>query len=230
MTLPDGTITTPTPETRSSSLVESLTAHQSATLSAALLEHPTVALAVTVHVMALQVFYSGHSDDTALQIDARPASFREVEGSPAAVFIDAAREHWSERLPGDPEALFAWCLIQDADTLRGLLAFCVAATVNGVRLKSDHPDDDRMTHAALLAATLKLDVTAWITPTAGNYFGNISKAAIIDVLREIKGDVAPAWSGMKKTELAAIAEREVRGTGWLPTLLRAPQTLPHSAT
>jgi hypothetical protein len=36
-------------------------------------------------------------------------------------------------------------------------------------------------------------------------------AAIVDVSREIKGDVAPAWSGMKKTELAAIAEREVRG-------------------
>ncbi len=82
-----------------------------------------------VHVMALQVFYNSHSDDTALQIAAKPA---------------------------------------------------------------------RITHAALLAATLKLDMTAWFTPTAGNYFGNISKAAIIEVLREIKGDVAPAWNGMKK--------------------------------
>jgi ParB family chromosome partitioning protein len=172
--------------------------------------------------MALQIFYNGHSDDTALQITAKPVSFRRVEGSPAAALVDAAREHWSERIPGDPDELFAWCLAQDADTLRGLLAFCVAQAVNGVRLKADHPDDERMTHAALLAATLKLDMTAWFTPTASNYFVSISKPAIIDVLREIKGAAAPAWSGMKKTELAALAEREVAGTGWLPALLRAP--------
>jgi hypothetical protein len=63
VTLPDGTIITPEPEIHSSRLIESLTAHQSAGLSAALLERPTIALAVTVHVMALQVFYNGHSDD-----------------------------------------------------------------------------------------------------------------------------------------------------------------------
>ena len=222
VTLPDGTIKAPAPETHSSSLIESLTAHRSAALSAALLEHPTVALAVTVHVMALQVFYNGHSDDTALQIIARPASFSRVEGSTAADFVEAACKHWSERIPGEPEALFAWCLTQDVDTLRGLLAFCVAQTVNAVRVKSDDPDDGRMTNAAMLAATLKLDMTAWFTPTAGNYFGSISKAAIIEVLREIKGDVAPAWSGMKKTELATLAARETRGTGWLPAILRTP--------
>ncbi len=29
-----------------------------------------------------------------------------------------------------------------------------------------------------------------------------------------------AWSKLKKTELAALAEREIRGTGWLPQPLR----------
>jgi ParB family chromosome partitioning protein len=222
VTLADGTVIAPPRDIHPATLIESLTAHRSAGLSAALLEHPTVALAAVVHVMALQIFYNGHSDDTALQITAKPVSFRRVEGSPAAALVDAAREHWSERIPGDPDELFAWCLAQDADTLRGLLAFCVAQAVNGVRLKADHPDDERMTHAALLAATLKLDMTAWFTPTASNYFVSISKPAIIDVLREIKGAAAPAWSGMKKTELAALAEREVAGTGWLPALLRAP--------
>jgi hypothetical protein len=29
---------------------------------------------------------------------------------------------------------------------------------------------------------------------------------------------------MKKTDLAALAEREIAGTGWLPELLRNPAT------
>jgi ParB family chromosome partitioning protein len=211
----------PPRDVHSAALTESLTAHRSASLSAALLEQPTVALAMVVHVLALQVFYNSR-DESALQIIAKPASFHSVEGSFAAAFIDKAREHWCERLPGESFELLGWCLKQDADTLRGLLAFCVAQTVNAVKLKHDPADSDRLMNADELAATLKLDMAAWFTPTAGNYFGGISKAAIIDVLREIKGNVAPAWSDMKKADLAALAEREARGTGWLPSLLRAP--------
>jgi ParB family chromosome partitioning protein len=51
---------------------------------------------------------------------------------------------------------------------------------------------------------------------AANYFGRISKSRIIDTSREMKGGVAPAWTGMRKSELAALAERQVDGTGWLP--------------
>jgi len=37
------------------------------------------------------------------------------------------------------------------------------------------------------------------------------------VLCEAKGTpAAPAWSRMKKAELAALAAREVAGTGWCP--------------
>lgn len=181
-----------------------------------------MALAMVVHVLALQVFYNSGCDESTLHIIAKPALLHRVEGSPAAAFIDKAREHWSERIPSESFDLFGWCLRQDADTLRGLLAFCVSQTVNAVKLKHDRTDCNRLMNADELAATLKLDMAAWFTPTAGNYFSSIGEAAIIETLREIKGDVAPAWSGMKKTELAALAEREVRGTGWLPPLLRVP--------
>ena len=103
-----------------------------------------------------------------------------------------------------------------------LLAFCTAQTVNAIILKQERDATSRMQHAALLADALKLDMTTWFTPTAANYFGKISKAQIIDALREVKGAVAPAWSGMKKAELAALAEREIAGSGWLPEPLRAP--------
>jgi len=58
-------------------------------------------------------------------------------------------------------------------------------------------------------------------PTAENYFGRISKPAIIDALKEAKGTaIAPAWEKAKKGDLAAIAEREIDGTVWLPAPLR----------
>jgi ParB family chromosome partitioning protein len=205
------------------SLVESLTAHRSAALTAALIERPDIALAATVHAMALPVFFNnGARDLTVLRITAQAASLHRVEQSSAAGIIAVAEENWGAKLPCCPDELFAWCLAQDADTLKGLLAFCVARTVDAVVVKGNRADGPGLHHAAMLAEALNLDIAAWFTPTAANYFGRIGKPAIIAALREVKGDVAPAWSGMKKADLAALAERTIAGTGWLPEPLRAP--------
>lgn len=62
---------------------------------------------------------------------------------------------------------------------------------------------------------------AWFTPTAANYFGRISRPQILDALREARNTPpAPAWEKLKKADLAAVAERETSGTGWLPLPLR----------
>jgi ParB family transcriptional regulator, chromosome partitioning protein len=208
--------------TLSASLIESLTAHRSASLSATLMDRRDIALAATVHAMALQVFYNGAPGDTVLQITATTASLRRVEGSAACMAIVATQENWGENIPGDAADLFAWCLAQPQGRLLDLLAFCAAQTVNAVMLKADRSDSSRMDHAALLADALKLDMAKWFTPTAANYFSRISKAGIIEALRQVKGATAPAWNGMKKADLAALAERETAGAAWLPEVLRAP--------
>jgi ParB family chromosome partitioning protein len=96
----------------------------------------------------------------------------------------------------------------------------MARTVNAVRAKTDSPDDPRFAYADRLAATLKLDMATWFTPTAENYFARVSKTGILEALKETKGDIAPAWTKAKKGDLAAIAERQLAETGWLPALLR----------
>ncbi|AYG64534.1 hypothetical protein [Rhizobium jaguaris] len=64
-------------------------------------------------------------------------------------------------------------------------------------------------------------MTDWFTPTAGNYFGRISKAGIELALAEAKGrDVASGVAGMKKAEAAAYAERVIAETGWHPSAIR----------
>lgn len=205
----------------SASLIESLTAQRTAALNAALLKHPDIALAVTVHAMALQVFYRGFRSDTALQITANAAPLHRVEGSQASAAIEAAQEAWAGCIPHGPEEMFAWCLAQPLERLLELLAFCSAQTINATILKQERDVTSRMQHAALLADALKLDMAAWFIPTAANYFGKVSKAQIIEALREVKGAVAPAWSDMKKADLAALAEREIAGSGWLPEPLRS---------
>jgi ParB family chromosome partitioning protein len=202
------------------SLIENLTRHRSAAISAELLSRPDIALAAVVHNLAQRVLYDSYSGKTCLELWASPPSLRDIEGSKPFLAIEQARGIWGDRLPGTSDALFAWCLEQDQAVLLDLLAFCAACTVNAVRLKADRPDASRLIHADALASTLKLDMVAWFTPTAESYFGKVSKTAILDILREAKGATAPAWDKAKKSDLAAIAERETAGTSWLPELLR----------
>ncbi len=205
----------------SAALTESLTAQKSAALSAELLQRPDIALATVVHAFASKIVLGGHASDSSLEIAAAPQSLRRVEGSKAFMAMEAAREIWGQKIPGTSEGLWTWCLEQDQGVLLDLLAFCTATTVNAVQLKTDRQGSGRFQHAKMLASTLALDMKAWFTPTAENYYSRISKPQILAALREARGTPpAPAWEKLKKSELAAIAERETSGTGWLPALLR----------
>lgn len=221
----DGNVTSLAPEKPAlpAALIESLTAHRSSALAACLKDNPDVALAAVVHAMALDVFYRGAFHQSSVRLSATCASLHRVEDAPAFGALERAREHWGDRLPGSPDALWTWCLAQHRDALLDLMAFCAARTVNAVQLKGDRPGCERLRHADRLASALGLDMTRWFTPTSENYFGRISKAGILAALAEVKGTVAPAWEKAKKSELAAIAEREIAGTGWLPEGMRPPQ-------
>lgn len=204
-------------------LTERLTAQRSAAISAALTGNPNIALAAVVHAMALQLFYNGRSRDTCLAISVSRSLPGGIEDAAALQTVERAAAEWTERLPGNPDELWAWCLKQTQGDLLGLLARCAASTVDAVRRKGDRADSERLLHADALAAALQLDMTAWFRPTAANYFSAISKDAILACLQEIKGATAPSWTKAKKAELAAIAERELADSGWLPELLRQPK-------
>jgi ParB family chromosome partitioning protein len=205
----------------SAALTESLSAEKSAALSAELLQRPDIALAAVVHGFASRVLLDEPFSVTSLQIAASPQSLSRVEGSKAFVRMEEVRAAWGRELPGTTEALWEWCLRQDQGLLLDLLAFSTATTVNAVQVKSDRQDSGRFRHTDMLASALGLDMKTWFTPTAGNYFSRISKLQILEALHEAKGTPpAPAWEKLKKAELAAVAERETSGTGWLPLPLR----------
>ena len=100
----------------------------------------------------------------------------------------------------------------------------MAQSIDAVQTKTPL-NQERIAFTDTLASALGLDMGKWFKPTAENYFLKVSKAHILDALREAKGNVAPAWAEMKKADLAGLAERQIAGTGWLPELLRAaPKT------
>lgn len=79
-----------------------------------------------------------------------------------------------------------------------------------------------LAHAGRLAAILSLDLTAagWV-PTAETYLGRVTKARILEAVREAKGEQAvQRLEGLKKGEMAEAAEQLLAGSGWLPEPLR----------
>jgi ParB family transcriptional regulator, chromosome partitioning protein len=204
------------------SLIESLTLYRTAAIGAELMSRPDIALAALVHTFTAQLFLNGAADDTCIGLRLTRHYPRGIEGTKACVAMVTAEENWRRRIPGTPDALWTWCFEQDNDTLLDLLASCIARSVNAVQGRADRPGQSRFVHADRLAQCLGLDMRKWFTPTVENYFGKTAKAVILADLKEAKGNTAPAWEKAKKAHLAAIAEREIAPTGWLPKTLRGP--------
>jgi ParB family transcriptional regulator, chromosome partitioning protein len=202
----------------STKLTESLTAAKSAAIGAALSQNPSVALAAVVHGLAISVFDS-YSGDARLHIRAQVTGY--AEESRGANEMGTAYETWADKLPGEESALWEWCLEQEQDTLLDLLAFCAGRTVDAVTSKYDS-DPGRIAHGDALAAALSLDMKQWFTPTAENFFKRVGRQTIVNAIKQATGKPSKrSWEKMRKSELAALAERETAGTGWLPPILRA---------
>ncbi|MFZ0271037.1 MAG: ParB/RepB/Spo0J family partition protein [Acidobacteriaceae bacterium] len=207
----------------SASLTQDLTTHRTAALSAVLKDKPEVALAALVEALAGQVFYHGYGHNSPVKISLTEANLRTMEGSKAYESLTKAHEKWLSKLPGKEEELFAWCQKQKQPVLLDLLAYCVSRSVDAIAAKNDNPEGERFRHANALAKAVGLDMRDWFTATAENYFGRVSKGAIIDALKEAKVEITPAIEKQKKGELAATAERELGPKKWLPALLMEPK-------
>jgi ParB family chromosome partitioning protein len=124
-------------------------------------------------------------------------------------------------LPSNPGRLWDWCIEQSQERLLSLLAYAAGRSIDCIRKLHD----DRASHYAhddQLGRALGFDMTTRFTPTAANYFGRINRAAIEDAVRGARGEEAAAEvkAATKKAEAAAIAERLVAGSGWLPAQMR----------
>jgi len=207
-------------------LVCELTAHRTLALRNALANDPQTAFLAALHAMALRLFYH-YGQASCVEIEPRSASFgAQAPGLGETAYaeaIDRRIESWAAALPKRAEDLWDALTEFDGEDRDALFAHCVAMTVNAVQ----DPYNRRpraLAHASVLAATVGLDmgVAGW-APTADSYLGRVTKARILEAVREAKGETAAdRIAGLKKPEMVAAAEELLAGTGWLPEVLRTP--------
>ena len=146
-----------------------------------------------------------------------------LSDTPLAAKVDARHLDWSQQLPAEPQDLWDALTTFDVEARQRLFAHCVSLTVNAVH----EPWSRRpraIAHADRLAVSLSLDIaaTGW-TPTVDNFLGRVTKARIVQAVREAKGaDAARRIEGLKKGDMAQEAEQLLAGTNWLPEPLRTP--------
>ncbi|WP_082675486.1 ParB/RepB/Spo0J family partition protein [Aureimonas ureilytica] len=204
-------------------LIRDLTAHRTLSLRLALGEQPEMALVAVVHAMAAQTFYRG-GEASCLEIrltSAYLASHADgIEDTPAAKALADRHAGWASDMPRDVADLWAFVAGLDYASVMALLAHCAALTVNAVRIPWEQKPNARAT-AEKLASAVTLDMTAHWTPTVQSYLGRVTKAHILNAVREGVGDeAAERIAGLKKTEMAQVAEQLLAGTGWLPSVQR----------
>lgn len=204
-------------------LMTELTTHRTLALREAVANDPDVAFRATLHALCLKLFYR-YGFDTCLEIEAKSVLFGNASGlsdTASAKAIDARHKQWSDWMPKDAGELWNALTDLDGDSRQALFAHCVGLTINAVH----QPYDRRpkaLQHADRLATAVQLDMTAagW-APTSDSYLGRVTKARILDAVREAKGDkAADRIAHLKKPEMAKEAERLLDGTGWLPEPLR----------
>jgi ParB family chromosome partitioning protein len=211
------------------SLVRDLTAHRTLGLRLNLSEQPEVAVVVATHALAAQIFYLGADahvvgiqpikTDLAAHADG-------IEDTAAGKAWADRHANWARQMPRDVTSLWAFVAELNHDSRMALFAHCVALTVNAVKLPWERRSRTQAT-ADKLAEAVSLDMTGYWRPTVRTYLGRITKARILEAVREgVSDEAADQMANMKKQDMAEAAEQLLAATGWLPPLMRTPRTVP----
>jgi ParB family chromosome partitioning protein len=215
-------------------LITELTAHRTLALRDAMGRAPDVAFQAVLHALCLRAFYR-HGAESCLEIETKSVTFAAqapgLADTASAKAIDARHQNWLGQLPADAADLWDALTGFDGDSQAALFAHCASLTVNAIH----DPWNRRprgLSHADRLAQAVALDMAAagWV-PTIDTYLGRVTKARILEAVREAKGeDSAQLIDHLRKPDMAREAERLLAGTGWLPEILRAPEPEPEQET
>ncbi|MBS0222351.1 MAG: ParB N-terminal domain-containing protein [Proteobacteria bacterium] len=210
-------------------LVRDLTAHRTLGLRLAMSEQPDVALVAVIHALAARTFYHGSDEGTCLDI--RPTSSPlgghadGIEDTAAAKTLAERHAAWAVQMPQDVADLWDFVAVLDHDSRMALFAHCAALTVFAVRQPWDRKPRT-LAMADKLVRAVSLDMAAQWTPTVRSYLGRITKVQINEAVREaVSDEAATRIKDMKKQPMAEAAEQLLAGTGWLPALLRTPDSV-----
>ena len=208
-------------------LVTELTAYRTLALRDALANDHDMAFVAVLHALCLTALYQ-YGTHTCLEISAKNTGFDtqapSLNDTTLAQAINERHEQWVKRLPEDADALWDALLALDGDDRTALFAHCASLSVNALH-EPWNRNRGRVAHADHLTRSVGLDLVAagWV-PTVDNYLGRVTKARILEAVREAKGEASVQLiEHLKKADMAREAERLLAGCGWLPEPLRTPE-------
>ncbi|MBE7728251.1 ParB/RepB/Spo0J family partition protein [Komagataeibacter sp. FXV3] len=213
-------------------LLTELTAWRTLALRDAFASNPHIALTELLHTLVRDVYWQTSGADC-LEAYVReislPVHSPDMPGSLPAHALRQRNEGWKHDLPDDEDALWRWIDGLDDTSRMALLAHCLSFGVNALYERmpaygavSQRSVTERLKRADRLASALSLDlVEAGWQPTVENYLGRVTKARILQAVREARGgETADRIAHLKKPDMAREAERLLDGSGWLPEALR----------
>jgi ParB family transcriptional regulator, chromosome partitioning protein len=208
-------------------LVSELTSHRTIALQESVAQNPDAALTVLLHKFVTDLFYKGTVGgclDAAVRPVSMPVQAPGLADTSSARAQEEREQHFQTKLPQSHDELWDFLAALSAQPRLELLAFCVSQGISAYhdRSSSTYQMERRIASANHLARAVGLDMVAvgW-QPTVENYLGRVTKAHILEAVREAKGDSsAQLIDHLKKDEMAKEAERLLENSGWLPEPLR----------
>lgn len=216
-------------------LVMELTAHRTLALREAVGRSPEVALTLLLLKLVNDTFRMPSALGGCCEASVRhvymSAQASDLKESVVAKLVDDRHAEWEADLPiGDDAVLWDYLTTLDQASRLSLLAHCLGFGINALHEKANPYGAGisasgltrRMAQADLLAQAVDLDmVEAGWEPTVDTYLNRVPKARILEAVREAKGEgTAQLLDHLKKGEMATEAERLLKGSGWLPEVLR----------